>query len=177
MHKVLHSLITKSNQGTSKPHGTVLYQPRGPGIEWERHNLILLPSWLVILPCRFYTGGSDGKESAYNAGDLLGFNPWVRKIPWRKEWQPIPVFLPGKFQGQRNLVGYSPWVCKESDMTEWLTLCFIDFTTLLKNLTQLHIQSLRFWHQVNLASHSDPTTLTAPSHSDPITLGTQGKVN
>ena len=121
MHKVLHSLITKSNQGTSKPHGTVLYQPRGPGIEWERHNLILLPSWLVILPCRFYTGGSDGKESAYNAGDLLGFNPWVRKIPWRKEWQPIPVFLPGKFQGQRNLVGYSPWVCKESDMTEWLT--------------------------------------------------------
>ena len=33
---------------------------------------------------------------------------WVRKIPWRKEWQPTPVFLPGEFYGQRSLVGYSP---------------------------------------------------------------------
>ena len=50
-----------------------------------------------------------------------GFDPWVRKIPWRKEWQLIPVFLPGKFHGQRSLVGYSPWGHKESDRTEWLT--------------------------------------------------------
>ena len=35
------------------------------------------------------------------------FDPWVRKIPWRKKWQPIPVFLPGKPHGQRSLVGYS----------------------------------------------------------------------
>ena len=47
-----------------------------------------------------------------------GFNPWVRKIPWRKEWQPTPVFLPGKFHGQRSLVGYSTGGCKASDMTE-----------------------------------------------------------
>ena len=32
----------------------------------------------------------------------------VRKIPWRKAWQPIPIFLPGEFHGQRSLVGYSP---------------------------------------------------------------------
>ena len=46
-----------------------------------------------------------------------GFNPWVRKILWRREWLPTPVFLPGEFQGQKSLVGYSPWDCKESDMT------------------------------------------------------------
>ena len=44
--------------------------------------------------------------------------PWVRKIPWRKEWLPTPVFLPREFYGQRSLVGYSPWGHKESDMTE-----------------------------------------------------------
>ena len=44
--------------------------------------------------------------------------PWVRKIPWRREWQSTPVFLPGEFHGQRSLVGYSPWGPKESDMTE-----------------------------------------------------------
>ena len=42
------------------------------------------------------------------------FNPWVGKIPWRKKWQPTPVFLPGKSHGQRSLAGYSPWDCKES---------------------------------------------------------------
>ena len=50
------------------------------------------------------------------------FDPWVRKIPWRREWQPTPVFLPGEFHGQRSLVGYSPWDWKESDTTEQLTL-------------------------------------------------------
>ena len=50
------------------------------------------------------------------------FDLWVGKIPWRKKWLPTPVFLPGEFHGQRNLVGYSPWCCKESDMTEQLTL-------------------------------------------------------
>ena len=37
-----------------------------------------------------------------------GFEPWVRKISWRRKWQPTPVFLPGDFQGQRHLLGYSP---------------------------------------------------------------------
>ena len=46
-----------------------------------------------------------------------GFNPWVRKISWRRKWQPTPVFLPGKSHGQRNLVDYSPWGCKELDTT------------------------------------------------------------
>ena len=40
------------------------------------------------------------------------FNPWIGKIPWRKAWQPTPVFLPGKSHGQRRLPGFSPWGCK-----------------------------------------------------------------
>ena len=46
------------------------------------------------------------------------FGSWVRKIPWRRKWQHIPAFLPGKFHGQRSLVGYSPWGLKESDVTD-----------------------------------------------------------
>ena len=40
------------------------------------------------------------------------FNAWAGKIPWSRKWQLTPVFLPGKFHGQRSLVGYSPWVPK-----------------------------------------------------------------
>ena len=43
------------------------------------------------------------------------FDPWVRKIPWRRKWQPTPVFLPGKSHGQRSLAGYSLWSQKEPD--------------------------------------------------------------
>jgi len=47
---------------------------------------------------------------------------WIRKIPWRREWQPTPVFLPKKSHGQKSLVCYSPQGCKQSDMTERLKL-------------------------------------------------------
>ena len=50
-----------------------------------------------------------------------GFDPWVRKTPWRRKWQPTPVVLLEKFHGQRNLAGYSPFGPKESDMIERLT--------------------------------------------------------
>ena len=46
-----------------------------------------------------------------------GFDPWIGTIPWRREWLPTPVFLPGKSHGQRSLGGYSPRGCKESDAT------------------------------------------------------------
>ena len=60
------------------------------------------------------------KNLPVNAGDARDADsiPWVRKIPWRRAWQPTPVFLPGESHGQRGLVGYSPWGCTESDMTE-----------------------------------------------------------
>ena len=47
-----------------------------------------------------------------------GFNTWAGKVPWRRAWQPTPVFLPGESHGQRSLMGYSPQSCKESDITE-----------------------------------------------------------
>ena len=47
-----------------------------------------------------------------------GFDTLVGKIPWRRQWQHTPVFLPGKSHEQRSLVGYSPRGCKESDSTE-----------------------------------------------------------
>ena len=50
------------------------------------------------------------------------FDPWVRKLPWSREWPPTPVFLPGKFHGQRSLAGCSPWGHKESDTTEQLSI-------------------------------------------------------
>ena len=64
------------------------------------------------------------KNPPANAGDIKrhGFDPWVRKIPWRRKWQYTPVLVPGKSHGQRSLVGYSPWGHKESDTTERLHL-------------------------------------------------------
>ena len=58
-----------------------------------------------------FSGGSDGNESACKTGDL----GW--EIPWRREWLPTPVSLPGEFHVQRSWSGYSPWICKEVDMT------------------------------------------------------------
>ena len=60
---------------------------------------------------------SVSKDSACSAGDLR-FDPWVRKIPWRRKWQPTPVSLPGKSHGQRGLVGGGLWGCKWSGTTE-----------------------------------------------------------
>ena len=66
---------------------------------------------------RSFPGGSDSKESACNAGDPNSI-PGMRRFPWRREWVPTPVFLPGEFRGQRSLVGYSPGGSKESDTTK-----------------------------------------------------------
>ena len=69
-----------------------------------------------------FPGGSRGKESAYQCRKCKrhGLDPWVRKILWRRKWQPTLVFLPGKSRGQRRLGGYSPWGHKESGTTEQL---------------------------------------------------------
>ena len=55
--------------------------------------------------------------SPYTRGKRSKFNLWVGKIPWRRAWQPTPVFLPEKYHRQRSLAGYSPWGHKELDMT------------------------------------------------------------
>ena len=57
------------------------------------------------------------------------FNPWVELVPWRRKWQPTPVFLPREFHGQRSLAGYSLWGRKESGTTgvsnAYLHVCLI----------------------------------------------------
>ena len=65
-----------------------------------------------------FPGGSDGKESACNAGDL-GLIPGLRRSPWRRAWQPTPVFLSGASPWTEE-PGYSPWGHKELDTTEQL---------------------------------------------------------
>ena len=53
------------------------------------------------------------KNPSANLGDMrLRFDPWVRKIPWRRAWLPTPVLLPGESHGQRSLEGYSLWGCR-----------------------------------------------------------------
>ena len=63
-----------------------------------------------------FPSGSDGKRIFPQCGKYE-IDPWARKIPWRRAWQPTPVFLPRESPGQRSLVGYNPWGLKESDMT------------------------------------------------------------
>ena len=58
--------------------------------------------------CGGFPGGSDNKESACNAGDP-GSIPGLGRTPWRRKWQPTPIFLPRKSHGWRNVGGYSPW--------------------------------------------------------------------
>ena len=67
-----------------------------------------------------FRGGSDGKESACNAGDPGSIPGWGRSS--EKEMAAHSSILPGKSHGQRSLVDYSPWGHEESDTTEWLTL-------------------------------------------------------
>ena len=95
---------------------------------WElSHVLRCFPSSLLFLESNSqsgFPGGASGKEPTCQRRrhKRHGFNPWVGKFPWRRTWQPTPVFLRGESHGQRNLAGYSPWGRKESDMTETASL-------------------------------------------------------
>ena len=66
---------------------------------------------------KVFPGSSVVKNPPTSAGDIrdMGSIPRSGRFPWRRKWQPTPIFLPGKFHGQRSLVGYSPWGLKESD--------------------------------------------------------------
>ena len=106
----------------------------------------------------------SGKESTCQCGRhrRRGLHPWVGKNPWRRAWQPIPVFLPGESYGQRGLAGYSPWGCKESDTTEATQLAHIqeqpqsamDF---MKHSSKVHWEGLFFSHRSQL-SGAPPAT-------------------
>ena len=85
-------------------------------LHWQADSLPLVPPGKS--PFQLSTGfpsGSDSKESTCQCRRYkrYGFNLWVRKIPWRKKWQPTPLFLLGKFHSQRSLSMRS-----QSDKTE-----------------------------------------------------------
>ena len=106
-----------------------------------------------------FHGGSDSRESAYNARDL-GFDAWVGKIPWRREWLLTPVFSPVEFQGQRSLVGYSLWGHKELDMTTWLTF--------LLSVLWEHLM------EKEMATHSSVLAWRIPGMGEPCGLPSMG---
>ena len=84
------------------------------GVREQILYFVKFSSWKDLHLKLGFSGGSDDKESACNAG----FNPWVRKIPWRREWQSVPVFSPGELHGHMSLVDDSPWGLQELDTTE-----------------------------------------------------------
>ena len=79
-----------------------------------------LSNWTELIEYMGFPGGPSGEESTYQCRRCKrwGFTPWVGKIHWSRKWQPTPVFLPGKFHGQRILMGYSSWGHKQSDTRE-----------------------------------------------------------
>ena len=86
-----------------------------------------------------FLGDTSSKESTCQCRRLkrCGFNPWVRKIPWRRKWQPTPVFLLEKSHGQRSLAGYSQWGHKELDR---LSTYYISYIYTMKYIHIVYIQ-------------------------------------
>ena len=105
--------------GVATPFSKGSSQPRdGIRVPCTADRLLIIWATIVQLSCELANlkfmgspGGSDSKKSACNAGDTEDSSS-VRKIPWRRKWQPTLVFLPGQSHGQRSLEGYSPWVTK-----------------------------------------------------------------
>ena len=91
----------------------------------------------------FCAGFTGGKESAWGWRRCKtgGFNPWTGKIPWRRKWQPTPVFLPGESRGQRSLAGCSPWGRLELDTpehTHTMLLCTSELYLRTHNWVQMN---------------------------------------
>ena len=106
---------------------------------WLLVGPLILKNYICIFLAnlRGFPSGWVGKESACNAGDVGSVPGLGRSLGW--EWQPTPVFLPGKLHGQRSLASYSPWDCKES--TDWAT-----YTSQLSNQFYDTLQIITLGH-------------------------------
>ena len=123
-----------------------------------------------------------GKESTCQCRKCrrCGLDLWVRKIHWSRKWQPTPVFLHGKVQGQRSLAGYSPWGCKQSDTTEQLNDS-LDINTLVVGFKLSTTSLLNSWkYTLVLISSSIPlwdklsqlcATLWTVARQAPLSMG------
>ena len=109
--KMKHSSInlTKYAQDRYEENCTILMEQKLCFVGNTVHKGIYL-KWPWVMPLWGFPSGTRDKEPACQCRRCKrhGFNPWIRKIPWRGAWQPSPVFLPGESHGQRSLVGYSP---------------------------------------------------------------------
>ena len=90
---------------------------------WHPWNICYSPWEPTVETSILFGVGRWGDMGGSLVAQLINNPPtmqemWVRSLSWRKAWQSIPVFLPGKSRGLRSLTGYSPYVCKESDVTE-----------------------------------------------------------
>ena len=104
----------RSSRGQNLRFEFVLLRTKG-SLSGERYQSIkkVAVLWTAIHLPRWL----NGKDPTCRCR-RRGFNPWVRKIPWRRKWQPTPGFLPGESHGQRSLAGYSSWGHKSQDSTE-----------------------------------------------------------
>ena len=116
------SFVTKTKQ--SEPQKTTVKEKHLKLIQhFPLYGKMEVPGLFEIIPLictqlfQDFAGDSDDKESACQCRrhKRSRFNLRVKQIPQRRKWQPTPVFLPGKFHGQKSLVGYSPWSCRESE--------------------------------------------------------------
>ena len=125
--------------GTSILLLSACFITRCVGELWRSHSscLVNIRSEFFLVDCGF---SSPTKGISIFLVTQMVKNPpamqmWVLSLgeedPRRGNWQPTPVFLPGKSHGQRSLAGYRPWGCKESDTTEWLMLSPIFISRLL----------------------------------------------
>ena len=137
-----------------------------PVVYWAPTNLGSSCFSLLSFCCSYCSWGSQGRNTEVVCHSIMdkwlpwwlrevrhlptmqetGFNPWVRKISWRRKWQPTPVFLPGKSHGQRHLVGYSPWKTNKDSVVMQIRLFWIAFhpagiahTQLLLQVMQLNV--------------------------------------
>ena len=143
--------FTTEHHGSPPPGFLLISPPTSFGSPGMLYKNVQLPSWVRIWIMKVYAlargfpGGASDKELTCQCRrhKKCQFDPWVGMIPWRRVWEPIPVFLPGESHGQRSLAGYCPWDCKKS--------------TRLKRLrTNAHMHLLKFSEIVNYTGYILP---------------------
>ena len=109
----------------------------------------------IVAACNSQPRWLSGKPSTCQRR-RSNFNPWVGQIPWRRKWQPPPIFLPGESHGQTSQAGYSPWGCKR----------------VRHDLTAEQVSHGKTW--VNLVFHKWKERTQSPPHGHAISLQAKG---
>ena len=142
--RILEWVAMPSSRGSSRPRDRTQVSRL---LHWQAGSLPLAPPGEPYTS-KGFPGGKVLKNPPASAGDAgdLGLIPESGKIPWRRAWQPTPVFLPGESHGHRSLAGYSPWGPKESDMTECLTHTHTHTHTHMHTHAHVYTHTHVGWH-------------------------------